>query len=179
MIPRLETERLILREVRPDDFEAFAGFMADPDVVRYLHGEPMARADAWRAFASGIGHWALRGYGVWAVERKADGQFIGRVGLYNPEGWPGLEVGWTLGNPFWHQGYASEAAKVSMRYGFLTQPVDRLISMIDPGNKASQAVARKLGESKGPPHEIVIGGNFFSADVWSITRAEWRRQQDA
>lgn len=179
MIPRLETERLILREVRPDDFEAFAGFMADPDVVRYLHGEPMARADAWRAFASGIGHWALRGYGVWAVERKADGQFIGRVGLYNPEGWPGLEVGWTLGKPFWHQGYASEAAKVSMRYGFLTQPVDRLISMIDPGNKASQAVARKLGESKGPPHEIVIGGKFFSADVWSITRAEWRRQQDA
>jgi len=179
MIPRLETERLILRECRPEDFEAFAGFMADPEVVRYLHGVPMARADAWRNFAAIIGHWTLRGYGVWAVERKSDGAFVGRVGLYNPEGWPGLEVGWTLGRPYWHQGYATEAAKVSMRYGFLTQPVDRLISVIDPGNKASQAVAHRLGESKGPPQDIVIGGKVFNADIWSITRAEWQRQQDA
>ena len=66
-----------------------------------------------------------------------------------------------------------------MRYGFLTQPVDRLISVIDPGNKASQAVALRLGESKGPPQDIVIGGKTFTADIWSITRAQWQRQQDA
>lgn len=179
MIPRLETERLILRECRADDFEDFAAFMADPEVVRYLHGEPLARSDAWRNFAAVIGHWTLRGYGTWAVERKSDGAFIGRVGLHNPEGWPGLEVGWTLGKPYWRQGYATEAAKASMRYGFLTQPVDRLISVIDPGNKASQAVARKLGESKGPPQDIVFGGKIFSPDVWSIARAQWERQQGA
>jgi RimJ/RimL family protein N-acetyltransferase len=179
MIPRLETERLILREYRPQDFEAFAAFMADPDVVRYLHGEPMARADAWRLLAAGIGHWTLRGYGTWAMERKSDGAFIGRVGLINPEGWPGLEVGWTLGKPYWRQGYATEAARASLRYAFLTQPVDRIISCIDAGNKPSQAVALKLGESKGPPQDIVIGGKTFTADIWSITRAQWQRQQDA
>jgi len=179
MIPRLETERLILREYRPEDFDAFASFMADPDVVRYLHGTPQARADAWRNFSSMIGHWYLRGYGVWAVERKSDNAFIGRVGLFSPECWRGLEVGWTLGKPYWGQGYATEAAKVSMRYGFLTQPVDRLISVIDPDNKPSQAVAARLGETKGPRQDIVIGGNSFTADIWSITRAEWQRRQDA
>ena len=179
MIPRLQTERLILREYKPEDFDSFASFMADPDVVRYLHGTPMARPDAWRLLATGIGHWALRGYGTWAVERKADGAFIGRVGMINPEGWPGLEVGWTLGKPYWGQGYATEAARASLRYAFLTQPVDRIISCIDPGNKASQAVALKLGESKGPPQDIVIGGKTFTADIWSITRAQWQRQQGA
>ena len=179
MIPRLETERLILREYKPEDFDAFASFMADPDVVRYLNGTPMTRADAWRNFAGIIGHWYLRGYGVWAVERKSDSAFIGRVGLINPEGWPGLEVGWTLGKPYWGQGYATEAAKASMRYGFLTQPVDRLISCIDPGNKASQAVAAKLGETRGPRQEIVIGGKAFTADIWSIARAAWQSAQGA
>ena len=175
MIPRLETERLILREYRPEDFEAFASFMADPDVMRYLHGSPLARADAWRMMAAAIGHWVLRGYGTWAVERKSDHAFIGRIGLINPEGWPGLEVGWTLGKPYWGQGYATEAARASLRYAFLTQPVDRVISCIDPGNAPSQAVARRLGETKGPAQQIVIGGQTFTCDIWSITRAEWDR----
>jgi RimJ/RimL family protein N-acetyltransferase len=179
MIPRLETERLILREYRSEDFEAFAAFMADPEVVRYLHGEPMPRADAWRMLAASIGHWALRGYGTWAVERKEDSAFIGRVGMINPEGWPGLEVGWTLGKPYWHQGYATEAAKASLRYAFATQPVTRIISCIDPDNKASQAVARRLGETKGEAHDLTIFGTSYKADIWSITRAEWQRQQDA
>ncbi len=176
MIPRLETERLILRGYRPEDFEAFAAFMADPDVTRYLHGQPMARPDAWRLLAASIGHWTLRGYGTWAVERKSDGAFIGRAGLVNPEGWPGLEVGWTLGKPYWGHGYATEAARASLHYAFLTQPVDRMISCIDPDNKASQAVALRLGESKGSCRDIVVGGKAYAADIWSISRAEWRAQ---
>ena len=177
MIPRLETERLLLRELRNEDFDAFASFMADPDVVRYLHGEPMARQDAWRMMATAVGHWVLRGYGTWAVERKSDGAFMGRVGMINPEGWPGLEIGWTLGKPYWGHGYATEAAAAAVRYAFLTQPVDRLISCIYPENKASQAVARRLGETKGPRHNIVIGGRNYVCDIWSIARADWQRRE--
>jgi RimJ/RimL family protein N-acetyltransferase len=177
MIPRLETERLRLRELRNEDFEAFASFMADPDVVRYLHGEPMARTDSWRMLAAAVGHWVLRGYGTWAVERKSDGAFMGRVGMINPEGWPGLEVGWTLGRPYWGKGYATEAAAAAMRYAFLTQPVDRLISCIDPDNARSQAVARRLGETKGPRQDRVIGGRTYACDIWSIARADWQRRE--
>jgi RimJ/RimL family protein N-acetyltransferase len=173
MIPRLETERLILRGLTADDFDALAAFMADPDVARYLTGEPLSRADAWRGLAVALGHWQLRGYGVWAVERKTDGAFMGRVGMINPEGWPGLEIGWTLGQPYWGHGYATEAARAAMDYAFVTQPVGRLISCIDPDNAGSQAVARRLGETKGEAHPLRVSGKDFIVDIWSITRAEW------
>jgi RimJ/RimL family protein N-acetyltransferase len=176
MIPQLETERLLLRGFRADDFEAWASFLADPEVVRYLWGEPQPRTDSWRQMAMTLGHWVLRGYGMWAVERKSDRACIGRVGMLNPEGWPGLEVGWTLGRPYWGQGYATEAAAASMRYAFLTQPVDRIISCIDPNNKASQAVAARLGESKGAPQELAIGGHRFTVDIWSISREDWLKR---
>lgn len=175
MIPRLHTERLILREWRHSDLDAFAAFSADLEVMRYLTGEPVARNDTWRNMASAAGHWMLRGYGLWVVERKSDAAVIGRVGLINPEGWPGLEVGWTLGRPYWGQGYATEAARASMSYGFLTQNVDWLISLIAPGNKASQAVALRLGETRGPDYELVIGGKTYATQLWSIRREEWRK----
>jgi RimJ/RimL family protein N-acetyltransferase len=176
MIPRLETERLILREWRSEDFEPLASFLADADVMRYLGGRTLARGDAWRNLARTIGHWHLRGFGVWAVERKSDRAFIGRVGLINPEGWPGLEVGWTLGKPYWGNGYATEAAIASMNYGFLTQPVRRLISVIDPDNAASQAVARRIGETRGERREIAVDGETFAADIWSIGRDDWKKR---
>lgn len=176
MIPQLETERLILRGFRSEDFEAWASFLADPQTVRYLWGEPQAPTDAWRQMALTLGHWMLRGYGMWAVERKSDRAMIGRVGMLNPVGWPGLEVGWTLGRPYWGQGYATEAAKASMRYAFLTQPVDSVISCIDPQNTASQAVALRLGETKGPSKELSIGGHAFTVDIWSITRGDWQKR---
>jgi len=175
MIPQLETERLILRAFRQEDLDAWASFSADPEVMRFLDG-PVARSDAWRSMSATLGHWVLRGYGMWAVERKSDGVLIGRVGLINPEGWPGLEVGWTLGRPFWGRGYATEAAAATMRYGFLTQPVDRLISNIDPGNIASQAVAMRLGETIGPRADLVIGGRHHAVDIWSISRQDWQKR---
>ena len=176
LVPRLETDRLILREWRDTDLDAFASFYADADVMRYLTGEPLARNDAWRSMAVAAGHWVLRGYGLWVVERKSDGAVIGRVGLINPEGWPGLEVGWTLGRSYWGQGYATEAARAAMNYGFFTQNVDRLISLIDTGNKASQAVAQRLGESCGPDYQLVVAGKTYATQIWSIARTEWRKR---
>lgn len=176
MIPRLETERLVMREWRDGDLHAFADFYGDAEVMRYLSGEPIAYNDAWRSMATAAGHWVLRGYGTWVAERKSDGAVVGRVGLINPEGWPGLEVGWTLGRRYWGQGYATEAAQAAMNYGFLTQTVDRLLSLIDPDNKASQAVARRLGETQGPEYQLVIAGKTYACHIWSITRDEWRER---
>ncbi|HVV64656.1 MAG TPA: GNAT family N-acetyltransferase [Rhizomicrobium sp.] len=179
MIPHLETERLILRGLKQEDFEALAEIMADPDVARYLTGEPLTRAEAWRSLAVALGHWRLRGYGVWAVERKTDGAFLGRVGMINPEGWPGLEIGWTLGKPHWGNGYATEAARAAMSYAFCTQPVDRLISCIDPDNLASQRVAQRLGETRGERRILQIAGKDYTVDIWSVARADWMRRRDA
>ena len=179
MIPTLETERLRLRAPCGEDLDAWAAIMADPDVARFVAPAPMARDEAWRSIAGSLGHWALRGYGAWSIERKSDGVLLGRAGMINPEGWPGLEIGWTFGKPYWGNGYATEAAAAAMRYAFLTQPLDRLISNIDPENVASQAVARRLGETRGERTSIKVGAKEYPIDIWFITRGEWQRRSGA
>jgi RimJ/RimL family protein N-acetyltransferase len=176
MIPTLETERLRLRAPTGADLDEWAAIMADPDVARYIAPAPMTRDEAWRSIAGSLGHWALRGYGSWSIERKSDGVLLGRAGMINPEGWPGLEIGWTLGKPHWGNGYATEAAAAAMRYAFLTQSLDRLTSNIDPENVASQAVAKRLGETKGERTSLKVGGKEYPIDIWFITRDEWLRR---
>lgn len=146
----LETERLVLRGLQEGDFEPYAKFSADPEVMRYLGvgplmGKPMNRIDAWRSLAMMLGHWQLRGYGMWAVVEKASGLFVGRVGLHNPEGWPGPEVGWTLGREYWGRGYASEAGRAAMQYAFDTLDLPHILSVIHPDNHNSIRVAERLG----------------------------------
>ena len=175
--PVLETPRLRLRGWTESDFEPYAGMMADADVARFIGGA-MARNDAWRSMAAIVGHWALRGYGFWVVERKTDGAFLGRVGLWQPEGWPALEVGWALDRPHWGQGYATEAAHAAFDHGFRTMPVSRLISLIDPKNGPSQRVAERLGQTKGAPATIVLSGNSFALDVWEMPRERWQAKED-
>jgi len=143
----LETERLILRMWREADFEAYAELCADPEVMRYLGGKVFDRTEAWRHMASMIGHWYLRGYGIWAVEEKESGSLVGRIGCINPEGWPGFEVGWTLKRKFWGKGYATEAARRALEYGFNELDKPHVISLIHPENRASIRVAERLGET--------------------------------
>ena len=144
----LETDRLILRMFREDDFEPYAKICADPDVMRYLgEGKPLARSEAWRQLAMILGHWRLRGYGLWAVEERATGHLIGRIGHFNPEGWPGFELGWVLGRPYWGRGYATEGARRALDYAFTELGRDRVISLIYPANAASIRVAERIGET--------------------------------
>ncbi len=90
-IPTLETDRLILRAFRADDIDAYAVMVAHPEVAKFISvaGKPMDRLEAWRHMATAMGHWALRGFGIWALEEKDSGHFVGRTGLYYPETWPG------------------------------------------------------------------------------------------
>jgi RimJ/RimL family protein N-acetyltransferase len=144
MIPRLATPRLLLREWRESDLEAHAALSADPEVMRYLGGV-LERPESWRQMALFSGHWALRGYGIWVIERRADGLVLGRAGLWNPEGWPGLEVGWGLARHAWGQGYATEAGRAAIEWAWKVLDAPRLISVIDPENRASMRVAERLG----------------------------------
>lgn len=163
----IETERLLLRSWRPDDFEDFARISADPDVMRYIaNGQPATRAQAWRTMAVFVGHWSLRGYGLWATEERATGKFIGRIGLWNPEGWPGLEVGWLLDRACWGRGLATEGARAALEYAFTTLGADHVISVIDPENTRSIGVAERIGERFEREHDF--DGN--RALIYGITR---------
>lgn len=169
MIPRLETPRLVMREWRDDDLDTHAAMSADPEVQRYLGGV-LDRVQSWRSMAFHTGHWVLRGYGNWVVERKSDGVVIGRVGLWNPEGWFGVEVGWKLARHAWGQGYATEAATAAITWAFDQLDYDRLISVINPDNAASIRVAERLGMTKS--HDADLDGQPVT--IMTIDRATWR-----
>lgn len=167
---QLETERLLLRMWREDDFAAYARMCADPEVMRFLGGKPFTRAEAWRHLAYVVGHWQLRGYGHWAVEEKASGQVIGRLGVQDPEGWPGFEIGWTLARESWGRGFATEGARKALDYAFTELGREHIISLIHPDNKASIRVAERLGETVEGRAEV------FGMDVlvYGINRATWQ-----
>lgn len=143
----IQTNRLILRLPRESDLDAYAAMCADPEVMRYIgSGKTLSRTESWRNMAVVLGHWQLRGYGLWAVELRETGEFIGRIGCWNPEGWPGFEIGWMLRREFWGRGYATEGARAAMQYAFTELDQPRIISLIKPGNDASVRVAERLGE---------------------------------
>ncbi|MBI2423320.1 MAG: GNAT family N-acetyltransferase [Candidatus Hydrogenedentes bacterium] len=143
--PQIKTERLILRHMTEHDLDDYARICADPETVRFIgDGQPLDRAAAWRSMAFLLGHWTIRGYGMWAVVQRDLGRFIGRIGLHNPEGWPGLEVGWMIDRAFRGQGYATEGGRVALGFAFQNLGVPRVISLIHPDNQPSIRVAEKL-----------------------------------
>jgi RimJ/RimL family protein N-acetyltransferase len=147
MTARLETERLLLRPFEQADLDAFAELCADPEVMRFIGtGRTLDREDAWRAMALYSGHWTLLGYGQWALVEKATGLLVGRAGLWNPEGWPGLEAGWLLRRSCWGQGFATEAGRAVLDHAFRVVRARHVISLIYPENTPSIRVAERLGE---------------------------------
>jgi RimJ/RimL family protein N-acetyltransferase len=170
----METERLVLRMFRDSDTDAYAEMLADPEVMRFL-GRPVPRAEAWRNMAMVVGHWHLRGYGMWAVEEKASGELAGRVGCWRPEGWPGLEVGWTLRRRFWGRGYATEAARASLDYAFTKLEQARVISLIAPENVNSVRVAERLGERPEGEWEV-LGTKVI---IYAVGREGWAGRGDS
>jgi RimJ/RimL family protein N-acetyltransferase len=156
MMEIIETPRLVMRQLRESDWDAYAAICADAEVMRYIGpGGTLTRDEAWRSMANILGHWRLRGYGMWALEAKESAELLGRAGFIDPPGWPGFELGWILGRAHWGQGYALEAARAALQHGFEGLGKDRVISLIRPGNARSIRVAEKLGESLAGEVELL------------------------
>lgn len=149
-IPVVETERLILRGHTKEDFPSFTAMWADPAVTRFLGG-PISEEDAWAKLLRVTGHWALLGFGFWAVVDKASGQRIGEVGFLavkraivpSFEGTP--EIGWSFLPSFQGKGYASEAVKAALAWGENHFGKVKMVCIIDPENSASLRLAHRNG----------------------------------
>jgi RimJ/RimL family protein N-acetyltransferase len=144
-MPTLETPRLLLRPFEEPDLDEYAAIMADSQVCGFLGHDPLTREDSWRSMALLLGHERLRGWTINAVVEKASGRLLGRCGLWFPEGWPGLEVGWTFGRFAWGQGFATEAALAWRDYAFAVLGADELVSVIHHDNTRSVRVAERIG----------------------------------
>src|SRR6202048_771554 len=170
--PVIETGSLKVRQWGGADGAPNTAILPDPGTARFIavDGKPITSAlVGWRNAAVMAGHWALHGAGMFVVEEKQTGKFVGRVGPWFPPGWPGFEVGWGISTEFRGKGYAVEAARASIDWAFATFELDQIIHCIDCANVASQAVARRLGAEK--EREIDLFGHV--ADLWVTRRDAW------
>ena len=174
--PILDTGRLILRPPLAEDLDGWTAFGADRDAMRYLGG-PGPRAVAWRAMTGVAGSWALHGFGMFSVIEKASGRWIGRVGPWRPEGWPGTEIGWGLLTGAQGQGYAVEAATASIDWAVDHLGWDDVIHTIDPANLASIGLAQRLGSTNRGPGRLPAPYEDRVIDVWGQSAADWRARR--
>ncbi|MBL8324386.1 MAG: GNAT family N-acetyltransferase [Rubrivivax sp.] len=169
-MPTFHTARLVLRAFTEADLDAYGAMCADEEVMRHIGaGGPVGRDIAWRQMALFAGHWALKGYGMWALEDRATGALVGRAGFLNPEGWPANELGWLLARPHWGHGLAHEAAGAARAHGRRAlELTGKLISLIRAENLRSIALARRLGAE----HEETIEFMGGVAQMWRHPAAE-------
>ncbi len=144
----LRTERLTLRRLVPDDLERLAELYADPEIRRYFPDGTRTREETREEL-----EWFLHGHprrpelGLWATVLTESGTFVGRCGLlpWTIDGRDEIELAYLLDKAYWGHGYATEAARGIVRYAFEELGLTRLISLVDPGNTASQRVAERVG----------------------------------
>ncbi|MCI4566497.1 GNAT family N-acetyltransferase [Lysobacter sp. CFH 32150] len=175
---QLETDRLTLRVQRAEDFEGFAELLGDEEACRYIGGH-MPRAAAWRKFLQMPGAWLIQGFGMFAVIEKASGEWVGNIGPWQPEGWPGTEVGWALRRMAWGKGYALEAATAAIDWSFDNLGWTDVIHSIDHDNQASQLLAQRLGSRNRGPGRLPAPFDEVEVDIWGQTREEWRARRKA
>ncbi len=161
MIPRLETARLILRAIGPQDLEAETAFWAS-DRSRYVGG-PKKPHEVWRIVAAYLGHWHLRGYGFFAIEDKTTGTYCGRAGFWHPGEWPGAELAWTLMEHAEGKGYAAEAARAARDWAYDTLGWTTMITTFEAGNTRSRALAERLGATYERDHDFPSG---YTLQIW-------------
>lgn len=170
--PILETPRLILRGWRSEDFAPYAAMLADPETARFItrRGEPCSEEQVWGEMAYLIGHWQMLGCGMFVVEERASGAFVGRIGPLAPPGWPGFEIAWGLARSACGKGYAQEAARAAIDWSFETFPLDRIVSIIHPDNEASRRVAERVGERRTAKRFTPFRE---PCEIWELRREDW------
>ncbi|MFD0915033.1 GNAT family N-acetyltransferase [Pseudahrensia aquimaris] len=162
--PTLETERLVLRGWREKDLKAIVEVFSDAQHARYIGGK-LSEETCWRMMAKFIGHQALRGFSLYAVEEKKSNICIGWAGPWCPKGWPENEIGYTLVPSATGQGYAREAAGRALQHAYNDLGWTTAISLIDSHNEGSKTVARSLGAIHDGD-ATVHGEERFDAQVW-------------
>ena len=176
--PVLETERLILRVPAAEDLDGWAAFGADPVSMEFLGGV-QSRAEAWRKLAEMRGAWAIRGFAMFSVIEKASGRCLGRIGPWQPEGWPGTEVGWGIVSSHAGKGLAYEAAAATMDYAVDVLGFSHIIHTIAPANERSIALARRLGSVNGGRVTLPPPLGHVVVDAWGQSADDWRRARAA
>lgn len=178
-VPDIEiaTERLILRLPRVEDFERYAELFAHEG--SHHIGGPLTRGDAWRRFLQMPGAWMLQGFAMFSVVEKASGLWVGQAGPWQPDGWPGTEIGYALHPEAWGKGYATEACAAATDWAFQTLGWTDVIHSIDPTNIASQAVAKRLGSRIRGPGKLPPPLDSHPIDIWGQTREEWFARRGA
>lgn len=170
---RIETSRLLLRLPERSDFEPWAEMMTDPAASQFIGGMQPAPM-TWRVFLSMVGGWHIQGFGMFSVIEKATGAWIGRLGPWQPLGWPGTEVGYALIRSRWGHGLAREGTIAAIHWAFDQLGWSEVIHVIAPDNAASQALARRLGARKRGPAQLPAPLEGVRVDVWAQSCADFR-----
>ena len=140
--------------------------------MRYLGGQAYDRRQSEEQMRAFMRHWDDHGFGLWAVEHRASGKFVGFIGLTTHTWWPGVEVGWRLDRAYWNRELASEGAAASLEYGFAELALERIISITEPGNAASRRVMEKNGLTF--EQRAVLPHNGTEVVILGIDRTEWQ-----
>lgn len=174
--PVLQTERLTLRPIAMEDFPRWAEMMADPEAARFLGG-PQPAATAWRGFMTMAGAWSLTGVSMFSVIDRGSGLWLGRIGPWRPEGWPGTEVGWGLHPEAQGKGYGVEAATAAIDYAFDVLGWTDVIHCIDPDNTPSQRLAERVGSKNLGPTRLPPPFHELTMERWGQSRDQWRTRR--
>lgn len=167
--PRIESDRLVLRHWRKDDFRPYHAIMKEPAVHRHFGPNPINAEDCWRRLTASVGGWQFNGFGTWAVERKADGKLVGNVGFFTawrdlqPEFGEQPEMGWIMAAETHGQGLAAEACEATLGWAEANLAPTPIWAIIAPANEPSIRLAGKLGFKR-------VGETSYNAEPTLVLR---------
>jgi RimJ/RimL family protein N-acetyltransferase len=185
--PQLTTARLLLRRWRDRDREPFAELNADAEVMR-LFPAPLTAPQSDAQLDALEAHFERHGFGLWALESRRSGELLGFTGLcfvsFDAAFTPAVEIGWRLRRSAWGHGYATEAARASLQFGFVELRIEQVVSFTSVSNAPSRAVMERIGMKQDPDgdfaHPLIAGDSPLSAHVlYRLTAADWRARVSA